>query len=332
MADDYDSPWKEAIERYFPDFMHFYFPAAHARIDWNQPYLFLDQELRAVVHDGELGKRFVDKLARVSCHNGESEWVYVHIEVQGDRQEEFAERMYVYHYRLYDRYRTPIASLAVLADDRPGWRPEVFTYETCGCQLALRFPVAKLLDWSGSEAGLSDSRNPFAVVTQAHLATQRTREDDRARHAAKWQLVQGLYRRGFEKQQVIDLFRVIDWMMRLPKALQVQLQEDLHAWEGESKMRYVTSIEQLAIEEGMQRGVQQGLQQGLQQGMQRGVLQGRLEGKIQLLSRVLVARFGEVPVWAMNRLSRADESMLDTWTEAALSAASLDAVFGAEPR
>ena len=51
VPDDYDSPWKEAIERYFPDFMHFYFPAAHARIDWNQPYLFLDQELRSVVHD-----------------------------------------------------------------------------------------------------------------------------------------------------------------------------------------------------------------------------------------------------------------------------------------
>ncbi|MEY4209528.1 MAG: hypothetical protein RLZZ20_2680, partial [Pseudomonadota bacterium] len=29
MPDDYDSPWKEAIERYFPDFMHFYFPAAY---------------------------------------------------------------------------------------------------------------------------------------------------------------------------------------------------------------------------------------------------------------------------------------------------------------
>ena len=90
MPDDYDSPWKEAIERYFSDFMHFYFPAAHARIDWSQPYLFLDQELRAVVHDGELGKRVVDKLARVSSHSGQSEWVYVHIEVQGEQQDTFA--------------------------------------------------------------------------------------------------------------------------------------------------------------------------------------------------------------------------------------------------
>ena len=158
--------------------MHFYFPAAHARIDWNQPYLFLDQELRSVVHDSELGKRVVDKLVRVSCHDGQSNWIYVHIEVQGDEQQEFAERMFVYHHRLFDRYRQPIASLAVLTDDRPSWRPETFHYESCGCRLELSFPVAKLLDWSAEQARLGDSRNPFAVVTAAHLATRETRTEE----------------------------------------------------------------------------------------------------------------------------------------------------------
>ena len=31
---DYDSPWKTVLERYFPDFLLFFFPAAHAGIDW----------------------------------------------------------------------------------------------------------------------------------------------------------------------------------------------------------------------------------------------------------------------------------------------------------
>ena len=47
--DQYDSPWKEAIERYFPEFMAFYFPDASAEIDWSKEHVFLDQELRAVV-------------------------------------------------------------------------------------------------------------------------------------------------------------------------------------------------------------------------------------------------------------------------------------------
>jgi hypothetical protein len=36
---------------------------------------FLDQELRAVVQDAELGKRFVDKLDRVNVLNGDEKWI-----------------------------------------------------------------------------------------------------------------------------------------------------------------------------------------------------------------------------------------------------------------
>ncbi len=330
MADDYDSPWKEAIERYFADFMHFHFPEAHARIDWSQPYVFLDQELRAVVHDAELGTRRVDQLVRVSSRHGGTEWIYVHIEIQGDSQEEFAERMFVYHYRLYDRYRKPIASLAVLADARPGWRPESFGYEACGCRLQLRFPVAKLMDWAGSEALLEDSANPFAVVTLAHLATRTTRKDMRARYAAKWSLVQGLYRRGLQRQQVLDLFKIIDWLMRLPKDMDTRLRQDLDTLEQEAGMVYITSIERLAIEEGMEKGVRLGMQQGMQQGMQKGMLQGRLEGKVQLLARFLEQRFGALPDWAGGRIRQATEAELDAWSEALLSCESIEVLLGAD--
>ena len=37
---DYDSPWKEALERYFPSFMALGFPTAHAGIDWTRGYEF----------------------------------------------------------------------------------------------------------------------------------------------------------------------------------------------------------------------------------------------------------------------------------------------------
>jgi hypothetical protein len=309
MADDYDTPWKEAIERYFADFLHFYFPLAHAQIDWSQPPVFLDKELRAVVQDAELGKRFVDKLVRVTRQGGLPEWVYVHLEVQGDMQAAFAERMFVYHYRLYDRYRKPIASLAVLADDQEHWQPESFNYEIFGCQLGLRFPVAKLLDWAGSEARLADSSNPFSVVTLAHLATRATRNDATARYAAKWTLVQGLYRRGWGKQQVIDLFKVLDWMMRLPKELNAQLWQNLETLEKGTNMPYVCSVERIGIEKGIEQGIQQ--------------------GQARALARQLTHRFGALPAWVTERLDKATADELETWVEAVLSADSITAVFGA---
>ena len=108
--DQYDSPWKRAVENYFEEFMEFYFPLAHAEIDWSKEHVFLDQELQAVVQDAELGKRFVDKLVRVNVLNGDEKWIYIHVEVQGTKQAEFAKRMFVYNYRIFDRYDRPIAS------------------------------------------------------------------------------------------------------------------------------------------------------------------------------------------------------------------------------
>ena len=43
---DYDSPWKNILDLLFEEFMAFFFPAAHAQIDWLAGYEFLDKELQ----------------------------------------------------------------------------------------------------------------------------------------------------------------------------------------------------------------------------------------------------------------------------------------------
>src|SRR5712691_12375256 len=59
---DYDSPWKEMLDGYFPAFMAFFFPEAHADIDWSRGYESLDTELQQIVRDAALGTRLADKL------------------------------------------------------------------------------------------------------------------------------------------------------------------------------------------------------------------------------------------------------------------------------
>jgi len=80
-SDVYDSPWKEVLEHAYPEFMVFYFPAAHAQIDWARGHAFKNTELRQVVRDAELGKRFADALVQVTLEDGEPRWIYIHIEV-----------------------------------------------------------------------------------------------------------------------------------------------------------------------------------------------------------------------------------------------------------
>src|SRR5215204_6287161 len=130
--DDFDSPWKETLDWYFEAFMAFFFPQAFAEIDWSRGYEFLDKELQKIIKEGELGRRVVDKLVKVHLKNGGEEWILIHIEIQTQAEVEFPERVFVYSYRLYDRYNRKVVSLAVLADDRPAWKPSTFGYTLWG--------------------------------------------------------------------------------------------------------------------------------------------------------------------------------------------------------
>jgi len=145
--DDYDSPWKTILETYFEAFMRFFFPDAADDIDWSRPYQFLDKELQQVVRDAELGRRYADKLVQVWRRNGAEAWVLAHVEIQGEPEPGFAKRMFVYNYRIFDRYDRPVASMAVLADERDSWRPDHYGYALWGSEMVNRFAMVKLIDF-----------------------------------------------------------------------------------------------------------------------------------------------------------------------------------------
>jgi hypothetical protein len=197
-----------------------------------------------------------DKLVKVWKLSGEETWVLVHIEIQSQEDGRFGERMFVYYYRLRDKYDLPIASLAILGDERNNWRPEPFETELWGCNVRFEFPIIKLLDYAARWDELEESRNPFAVVVMAHLKTKETRNDAVARKEWKFKLTRMLYEQGYERQDILNLFRFIDWILELPKDLKRSFRDELEAYEREQQMPYVTSIERMGIEQGEDRATQ----------------------------------------------------------------------------
>ncbi|MCZ7574879.1 MAG: hypothetical protein M5U01_40525 [Ardenticatenaceae bacterium] len=268
---DYDNPWKDVLEQYFEAFMALFFPAAHADIDWARGYEFLDTELRQVVREAVVGPRRVDKLVRVWRQGGAEAWVLVYVEVQSQAEASFARRMYVYHYRLFDRYERLVASLAVLGDEQPGWRPDHFGSELWGCQAQLRFPSVKLLDYRARWALLEASPNPFATVVMAHLKSQETRGDAVARQQWKLALTRQRYARGYGRADVLRLFQFIDWVMQLPAGLEESFWRELRQFEEETQMPYITSVERLGMQKGLEQGRQEGLRAGLRAGIEVGL-------------------------------------------------------------
>jgi len=310
-ADDFDTPWKEVVMHHFPEFMAFYFPLAHAAIDWSRPHTFLDQEFGALTRDAELGKRLLDKLVSVYLHDGSEQWVLVHLEVQGWRDARFAERMFVYNYRVYDRYQRPVASLALLTDGGARWRPGSFGYRLLGCEMRIEFPVVKLRDFSGRMDELRAHPNPFALVTMAHLQARQTKGNAHRRRIAKWRLTKLLYQRDWDKQRIINLYRVIDWIMRLPEGLEARLRSGMLQIERRKAMTYLSSIERIGMEIGRKEGRQEGKQEGWAEG----------------LTMVLTQRFGPLDAQVRERIAGADVPQLSTWARNFVDATSLDEVF-----
>lgn len=265
---EFDSPWKEVLDRFLQPCLRFFFPEVHDAIDWDRGYESLDTELQQIIREAELGPRLADKLFKVWLKNGEESWLLVHIEVQSQAHQKFAERMFIYHYRIYDRYRRPVVSLAVLGDDVPGWRPTRFESALLGCKLCLEFPVVKLLDWLGREEELEQDASPVAAVVLAHLKTVQTRTDLPTRKVWKMRLVRGLFERGLSAEEIRQWFRLIDWIMDLPVELEQQFRSELRQYEEESKMPYVTSVERLARAEGREEGREEGLQESIERGLQ----------------------------------------------------------------
>ena len=249
-SDSYDTPWKDILNAYFQEFMEFFFPEIAKDIDWSKGYESLDTELRKLAKDAQIGHRIADNLMKVWKKNGEEAWVLIHVEVQAQEEKGFGERVYVYHYRIYDLHKLPVASLAVLADDNPNWFVDGYDQDLWGCRTTFRFPAVKILEYEKDWDFLESSENPFAVVVMAHLRAMETRKNPEDRFKFKLNLSKSLYRRGWTKQQIIDLYRFIDWVMALPENLETIYHEELVKIEEVYKMPYVTTAERIGIKKG----------------------------------------------------------------------------------
>lgn len=108
-------------------------------------------------------------------------------------------------------------------------------------------------------------------------------------------------------------------------------------------MRYVTSIERIAIEQGMEKGIAQGMEKGIEkgirvgreqgreQGRQEGRQEGRREGQLEAFASLLLyqlnLRFGPLSTDVTDRIAQATPEQIKIWAGRLLSARTLDDVF-----
>ncbi|TDN95766.1 hypothetical protein DFO68_1405, partial [Halomonas ventosae] len=129
-------------------------------------------------------------------------------------------------------------------------------------------------------------------------------KDGATRKDVKVALIRLLYERGYSREQVVQLFIIIDWMLQLPVALEPEFVQAVYAIQEEKHMPYVNTIERLEREKAVHEGVE-----------------GTLRKQIAL-------KFGDLPEWADERLASANDAQLDEWVVQVLTADSLEALLG----
>ena len=302
---DKDSVWKEAIEIYFNDFLEFFFPQIAGDIDFDKGYDFLDKELKRILREAKTGKRYADVLVKVYLKDGQESWLFVHIEVQGYYEKEFAERMYIYNYRIFDRYRKEIISLAILADASRKFRPKKYESVRWGFRLSFEFPMVKLIDidYRNKWEYLEKIDNPFAVVVMAHLKEMETKKDIDSRLFWKITLVKRLYEKGYKKEDILLLYKFIDWLISLPDEKNEKFHEEVTRYEEGKKMPFITTAEKIGIEKGEKIGVKK----------------GKMDKAREDIGEVLEIRFGTVPKRLVEKIKEIrDDKVLSSFHRKAI--------------
>ena len=120
----------------------------------------LDKELQQIVRQAKRRRRYVDKLVKVWLKSGEEQWLLIHVEVQTEREGDFPRRMYVYNYRIFDRYDREVISLAILADDDPRLAAEPVRLRPLGLPRRHRVPGRQAAGLRAALAGAGGGPEP----------------------------------------------------------------------------------------------------------------------------------------------------------------------------
>ncbi|WP_339237112.1 Rpn family recombination-promoting nuclease/putative transposase [Oceanobacillus sp. FSL W7-1281] len=334
---DYDGLWKNLIEELFQEFMEFFAPDLYPEIDFEKEVDFPNIELFQFVINSRKGRKYSDRLAKVTLKNGEEKYVFVHIEVQAIGEQDFAERMFKYFYRIYDKHKHPIYSIALLTDASHQHYEDTFRYSFYGTELTYLYNVYRF--YGKDKEKLKKSDNPFALAVLAGIYVSensgRTEKDDEKRFQFKQQLISmALEKYSHRDTYLSALLYFIDYILQVPAELQEKLYESLPIAENEKEEgkimgmeklrdtptfgRLFREIEEEATKKGLEKGMKQGMKQGIEKGRQEGVevgkeqgiKQGRVEAERNFATKLLERNYSDEEITQLTSLNMEEVKML----------------------
>ncbi len=287
---DHDRLFKELLSTFFVDFVDLFLPQVACQIE-RDSVRFLPQEYFSDLTTGE--KKIIDLLAEVRVL-GQDAVILIHVEAQSSSETDFAQRMFFYFARLYQKYGHRIYPIVVFSFDEP-FRAEPCTHcvEFAGLKvLEFNFAAIQLnrLNWRDY---LSQS-NPVAAALMAKMQVD---EADRPRVKAECLRLLATLRLDPARVQLISGF--VDTYLRLNVREEGMFQAEIGK-----------------LEESEQVGVMQIVTSWMEQGIE--------QGERSLILRLLTRRVGILPSKIRSQVESLSLPQLESLGEALLDFTSAD--------
>ena len=274
-----DLLWKDLTSEFYSDFVLFFFgKELHDSIDAEVAPDFLEQEFNETFIGNEPNKKVADKIMRFRLQNGESKFIILHIEFQGQSEKEFQLRMFLYFVYIVAKYKTlDISALVIYTGRTIPKSHDRFKMENFGTECLYKFNayIVKNQD----ETKLSESDNPFALAVLASLYLIKAGRKNVAKLEYKKKLVEIAVTKNYSKQKFYRLFNFVQYLVTLPKSYELEFKKftaqpkidiqmqakkefllDFPAFFGEA----VTEIREEGIEIGMEKGMEKGIEKGIE--------------------------------------------------------------------
>ncbi|MBV5257681.1 DUF4351 domain-containing protein [Synechococcus moorigangaii CMS01] len=244
---DHDLLFKELLTTFFWDFLALFAPEILETAEQDS-FTFLTQE---VFNDlpGQ-ARRNVDIVAKLRFR-GQETCFLVHIENQAASQAEFAERMFLYFARLYEKYRLPIYPIALFSYGSPQ-RPEPETF-------AVAFPSKQILSFSFQSIQLNrlpwrDFLRQPNPVAAALMAKMNFKPEERPK--VKLECLRMIVTLRLDSARIHFLSGFVDTYLRLNMAEQQVFEQELHRIQPQEEAQ-VLQIVTSWMEKGLQQGRQE---------------------------------------------------------------------------
>ncbi len=253
---DFDGIWKEAIERFLPELLQRTLPELYHDADFSIPPEFLSKELSDSIQrpasDEHNPSLFVDELIKIYLKNGQTEWLLLHIEIQGSGGKDISFRMTLYCSLIFAHHRKMPVALAILTKPRP--KKEnigTFSSELYGTKLTYNYNCFEV--YNQDEKELAESDNPFDLIFLAAKKAMKIRGKNKELKKYRYLLeaVRLLSQKGFNENDRRDIFIFIARLVNLKNIkLQQRLKKDI---EGSEKMRTLSWFEEMYRDEAMRK-------------------------------------------------------------------------------